>query len=177
MLRNVSFSNEHQDLVQIDNHYKDVSESIEEYFNFKTKAIPERFWHEPLNKIKDERLAELELTSSFSILSAIEAAFRIDYLQRCYKRKLKDDLSKAFQEIYKSRETKGSRASLENDILETWKENSSIDKHKFSNLKGALKFRHWIAHGRYWERNFNRYDYFSIYTLAQEIFSSFNFIK
>jgi len=174
---NINFSHEHQDVTQIDNHHKDLTAAIEEYFNFTDKTIPERMWHEPLDKIKRKRLYELEFTSSLSILAAIEAAFRIDYLQRCYQRKPKNELSKALQEIYKVKESKGFRSSFMDDILKTWKEKSSIAKHKFGNLKGAWKFRNWIAHGRYWERNFNRYDYFSIYSLAQDIFSNFNFIE
>ena len=47
-----------------------------------------------------------------SLLAAVEAAFRIDYLQRCYQRK-KDGVSRQFWEIYKEKET---RASLEDEL-------------------------------------------------------------
>jgi hypothetical protein len=179
MAENDYFSYEHQDLIQIDNQYKNLIAAIEEYF--KAKEIPENLLHESpniikneINKLKNDYLVELELISSFSILAAIDAAFNIDYLQRCYERKLKDNISKTFNKIYKS---KVDRPSLVDDILETWKQFSFIDRHIFGNLKGAWKFRNWLAHGRYWKRNFNRYDYFSIFTLAQEIFTTFKFYK
>lgn len=174
MPRKVSFSNEHQDLTQIESHHTDVTEAIKEYLNLRTRALLENSLHHSPYKLKNERLAELELTSSLSILSAIEAAFRIDYLQRCYKRK-KDSLSRTFRTIHRS---KGSRVSLEDDILDSWRQKSSMPKSILNSLKGALKFRHWLAHGRYWEPKFGRdkYDYQSVYELAQTIFESFPFI-
>ena len=63
------------------------------------------------------RLAELDRNTTMSLLAAVEAAFRIDYLQRCYQRK-RIDVSRQFLEIYKEKE---SRASLEDDIFEVWK--------------------------------------------------------
>ena len=50
---------------------------------------------------------------SFSILSALEAAFRIDYLTRCNQKK-EDSLSKKMREIYQNKEN---CVSLEKTIL------------------------------------------------------------
>ena len=46
-------------------------------------------------------------------------------------------------------------------------------------LKGAFKFRHWLAHGRYWDPNLGRkkYDFQSLYALAEEFFECFLYKK
>jgi hypothetical protein len=177
MDRKVSFSNQHQELLQIESHHADVTFAISEYFRPRTGEYPERFLGYSIDELKSEltlRLAEIDITSSLSLLSAIEAAFRIDYLQRCYMRK-KDPLSRTFREIHKH---KGSMASLEDDILDTWKQCTIESKEILGHLKGALKYRHWIAHGRYWEPKLGRskYDYQSVYQLAQTVFLSFPFV-
>jgi hypothetical protein len=176
MVKKVSFSQQHQEISQIEVYYTDMKEAAGEYFKPRTEKLPERFLGytvSELNAERDECLAELDRTSSLSILSAIEAAFRIDYLQRCYKKK-KDSLSRAFRKIHKR---KGSKASFEHDILFAWKENSSGANKVLEDIKRAYKYRHWLAHGRYWEPKLGRakYDYQSTYQLAQIVLNSFPF--
>lgn len=176
MVKKVSFSKQHQEISQIEVYYADMTEATREYFKPRTEKLSERFLGytiSELNTERDERLAELDRTSSLSILSAIEAAFRIDYLQRCYQKK-KDPLSRAFFKIHK---LKGSNASFEDDILSAWKENSSGANKVLGDIKGAFKYRHWLAHGRYWEPKFGRakYDYQSLYQLAQNVYDRFPF--
>lgn len=176
MAKKVSFSNQHQEMSQIENHRTDVTVATKEYFRPRTGEYPERFLGYSITELKFElnlRLNEIDITSSLNLLSAIEAAFRIDYLQRCYMRK-KDPLSRTFREIHK---LKGSKASLEDDILDSWKQNTTALKEILGHLKGAIKFRHWIAHGRYWEPKLGRtkYDYQSVYQLAQLVFLNFPF--
>jgi len=104
-----------------------------------------------------------------SLLAAVEAAFRIDYLQRCYQKK-KDDVSRQFWDIYKEKDT---RASLEDDIFEVWKNATSGSSKLIAELRGAFKFRHWLAHGRYWTPKLGqRYDYLSVYPLVLQALSS-----
>ena len=102
------------------------------------------------------RLEEHERTTSLNLLAALEAAFRIDFLQRCYERR-KDRLSRALRQIYTQQER---RVSLEDDILPAWRQNSSVSPRVIANLKDAFRYRHWLAHGRYWEPKLGRkYDY------------------
>ena len=176
MANRVSFSNQHPEMTQIENHRIDVTVAIKEYFRPRTSEFPERFLGYSITELTielNERLSEIDVSSSLSLLSAIEAAFRIDYLQRCYQKK-KDPLSRVFREIHK---VKGSKTSLEDDILDSWKQNSSAPKEILGHLKGALKFRHWLAHGRYWAPKLGRtkYDYQSVYQLAQLVFLNFPF--
>ncbi len=83
----------------------------------------------------------------------------------------KDILSRTFKEIF---DLKGNEASLEQDIFNSWKHPSDVPNYIVSELIGAFKYRHWLAHGRYWEPKLgSKYDYHSIYTLGQLIVSSF----
>ncbi len=109
------------------------------------------------------------------MLTALEAAFRVDYLYRCQK-KMKDDLSRAFRKIYRDREE---NARLDEDIFETWKRKSLAPGPRLiGELRGAFKFRHWLAHGRYWEPKLGRkYDFNFIYSLADDVLNAFPLLE
>lgn len=173
MANKVSFSNKHLDLQNISIHHLDIESSLKQYFKSKSE---ERFTGYTEKEISNEllrRKSELSHTSCLSLLAALEAVFRIDYLQRNYNKK-KDSLSREFRAIYKKKSTK---ASLEDDILDAWKENTHGTSQLISDLKGAYKYRHWLAHGRYWQPKMGRsnYDYESIYELTELILNSFPF--
>jgi hypothetical protein len=125
--------------------------------------------------VTDELLARLEeadLTSSLTVLAAVEAAFRIDYLQRCYRR-AKDPVSRAFRDIYKIKQL---HASLEDEIFEAWLHNSCGARSIIADLRSAFRFRHWLAHGRYWTPKLGRrYDFNAVFELANLTLSSFPF--
>jgi len=119
---------------------------------------------EELSNELECRIDELDKSTAFTVLAAIEAHLRIDFLQRCYNRE-KDSLSRKFREL---NEEKGSNIPLE-DILELWRQHISR-KSVISELRGALNYRNWLAHGRYWvARLGRRYDYYSVLILAKNI--------
>ncbi|WP_395142894.1 hypothetical protein [Armatimonas sp.] len=119
------------------------------------------------------RLEENESSSVLTIMSGLEASFRIDYLQRCYKKE-KDGLSREFRDMYKQYE---SSIRLEDGILSAWKNQMLVDHILIGNIRGAFKYRHWLAHGRYWTPKLGqKYDYDSVYLLAEEVYSTFPFI-
>ena len=180
MADRISFSGQHLALQEIFAQHADVEASLRSYFSPASVDYAVRFsdYKKPddvQDAVKDElemRLAEHERTTIFAILAALEAAFRIDYLQRSYKKK-KDSLSRGFRDLHRK---KGSRASLEDEILDEWKKYSSVSGKVIGDLKGAFKYRHWLAHGRYWEPKLGqKYDYYSVYILAESIFGSFPF--
>ena len=118
----------------------------------------------------DEVLEENERDSSMNILAALEAAFRIDFIQLGQARK-RDGLSRILRSLYME---KGARASLEDDILRGWKQVYPDLRSIVSDLIGAFRYRHWLAHGRYWTpRLGRRYDYQEIYALTDSIFDAF----
>lgn len=170
--KRVSFSGSEPQIVEIDRHYQDIESSIQLYFSESNPEAKILFAGKTKIELDDQLASVLEENAklvSMSLLSAIEAAFRIDYLQRCYKRK-SDSLSRTFRKIHQE---KGARASLEDDIFDTWKAHSSVPKQVVYDLKSAFRYRHWLAHGRYWPKLGRKYDYFSIYTLGQTVLSSF----
>ncbi|PCI42773.1 MAG: hypothetical protein COB41_08830 [Proteobacteria bacterium] len=173
--KRVSFSKKNLVLDEIDHYYRNIEASTRLYFSSSNPTSDEVF----VGRTKTEIEYELEVVSvenenlvALNLLASIEAAFRVDYLQRCYKKK-KDSLSLALRTIH---DIKGSHASLEDDIFTAWKDNTSSSSAVISDLKGAFKYRHWLAHGRYWEPKLGKkYDYFSVFILAQTVFNSFPF--
>jgi hypothetical protein len=115
----------------------------------------------------DARLEETDQRSAFFILTSLEAIFKIDYEFRC-RMKMKDDLSRKFREMYKRQEM---RVSLEEDIFESWKEHEPQARNLISEVKGAFKFRHWMAHGKYGARRFGRqkYDFALLFSIARRL--------
>jgi len=62
------------------------------------------------------------------------------------------------------------------DILEGWKRYTSASSSLIGDLRGAFKFRHWLAHGRYWTPRFGRkYDFDSVRLMAEGIVAGFQF--
>jgi hypothetical protein len=123
-----------------------------------------------VDSARDVRILETEIRSSLVALASIEAAFRVDYLTRV-ERRLKDALSVKLRDLHSQQ---GVRISFEADILEAWKDSYPELKTLIGDLKGALKYRHWLAHGRYWTPKFGRdYDYLTIDLLAIAIQNNF----
>ena len=173
----IPFSSMNQDLSEIADHYRDVADALRRYYHVSSVNASTRFVGYSPAELSDElrcRLEEVDLTSTLSILAATEAVFRIDYLQRCYQRK-KDALSRSFRYLYAEKRNK---ASLEEDILSVWKREYPYLVPLIGELKGAFKYRHWLAHGRYWEPILGqRYDYLSVYQLAETVMAKFRFEK
>lgn len=169
MARRVSFSNENLSIDEIAYYKQDLEKAISlyykrysEYEKFQTFNLKE------LTKEKALRLKELELNAIFMLLSSVEALFRIDFNIRVNK-KLKDELSREFRDIYKNKQK---RISLNEDILKTWQSNFVSFESIITKYKETLKYRHWLAHGRYWEPKFQKYDFDSVYIVADSIISN-----
>ena len=83
-------------------------------------------------------------------------------------------MSREFREMHKKRDA---RVSLEEDILAAWLEHSnalSVRPRLVSDLKTAFKYRHWLAHGRYWTPKLGRkHSYDSLFILARDILDTF----
>ena len=169
----VIFSGKNIDLAEVATHYGDVSDALKLFFSASSPSFVIRFiGYSPNDIIVElkERENEIDLSTTMTLLAAVEAAFRIDYLQRCYKRK-KDAVSRDFRKLYTQ---KDATASFEEDILEIWKKNTSGSSQLIGDLRGAFKFRHWMAHGRYWTPKLGRqFDYLSVYPIAQQAVTSF----
>ncbi|MHB8202069.1 MAG: hypothetical protein ACYDHG_00015 [Desulfomonilaceae bacterium] len=178
MSKRVSLSGQEQDLPEI-NAYADVTSAMQAYFNPPDGYYDGRLALDSLSELKFKlqiRLDEIDRSSTLSVFAAIEAVFRIDYLERCYQKK-KDPISRFFRQLYKER---GRRVSLEDDILSVWMCEAKGATPVLAKLKDALKYRHWLAHGRYWVLRTGRhsnYKFQEIYLLAETIINSFPFVS
>lgn len=94
----------------------------------------------------DDLRDEADRVACLSLLAAAEAVLRIDYLKHVYGRS-KDAVGRVFRTIHKEKDVK---ARLSDDLLKTWVGEHSGAKVAVSEFRGALKFRDWLAHGRYW---------------------------
>ena len=165
---------ERLDIEQIDGRRRDTEAAIEAYFAPGNPGSALRFLGFTPREVRAEKealLKELRLSSSMNVFGALEAAFRIDFLQRCYRRE-KDAVSRAFRDLYTD---KGPRVALEGDILGAWRQNSNVRPKVIADLTSAFKYRHWLAHGRYWNPRFQTLDYDDIYALAEATLKSFPF--
>src|SRR4030042_2356336 len=123
MSERVSFSKLNLKLREIAEHHADIENALKNYYGFSGSAgLPSHpkfrgYTRQELVTEFKKRIEELERTSSFSLLSSLEASLIIDYLSRCYGKK-KDPLSLDLRALHKS---KAQRASLEQDILTIWK--------------------------------------------------------
>jgi hypothetical protein len=168
----VAFSRRNVNISDFALYHSDIEDSLRLYFSPGSPTFDVRFYGdtvEEINQKREERLAEADLASAMTVLAALEAAFRIDYLQRCYRRE-KDALSRALRDLHKRQQT---RVRLD-AILDAWKDHASIETRLFGDLSGVLLFRHWLAHGRYWEPKLGRkYDFVAVYGLAVNVLSNF----
>lgn len=170
MGKRVSFSPEPLGFKRVAVSHSDTAKSIRFYYGHPSiQAQDSKFVGYSVSEVEQERdqlLEELDKNSAFNVLAALEASFRIDFLQRCYDRR-KDPLSRRFRDLEKVR---GSKVALEEDILDSWITHDPAVKSLLSKLKGAFRYRHWLAHGRYWEPKLGqKYDFFSVYLLAQGV--------
>jgi hypothetical protein len=175
------FPDNHLDIDEINAHFFDTEKALQKYFsttNFSTANRDEKgaYYASSLEEFSDarkKRLDEQDRLASLTILASLDAAFNMDYLYRA-ETKQKDALSKALREIHKKRKKTKKRVSLESEILATWLEHTKAKNNKnlIYNLKGAFKYRHWLAHGRYWTpKSRQKYDLFGLQTLSELIFN------
>lgn len=167
MASRVAFSDQNVDITAHALHHNDVEKALNLYFSPASPHYMQRFIGDSPSDVANElsrRLDELDLSSTFTVLGAVEASFRVDYLQRCYAKR-KDPISRQFRQIYKKY---GNKAYLDQHIFATWQELVPQSKDVIFTLRGAFRFRDWLAHGRYWRPKLGRrYDYLTVYTLAE----------
>ena len=168
--RRVSFSGPQLELEQIAQHHADMEAAVGNFFSIGNPADARRFagyTQEDMEKEKEEVIEENERNAIMNTLAALEAAFRIDYLERCQKRK-RDPLSRQFRMIYVARRE---RVSLHDDIFRMWKRHSDDARRTVSRVEDAYRYRNWLAHGRYWTLKIgDPYDYATMYRLAEPAF-------
>jgi hypothetical protein len=99
----------------------------------------------------DAQRGQLELLTMFEILATTEAVLRIEVKTRVVARK-KDPLSRRFRKLHRA---KGDRIRLDEDILAAMNEDG-VSTGAIAAFRGALRLRHWLAHGRHWHPKLSR---------------------
>ena len=163
----VSFSNQNVPLAYVREKYQVSMDALNDFYrttNSRFISYTMQEFQQELDKSRDE----LEKVFSLDLLSCVEASCRIDYLNRLGK-KLKDPVSQAMRALKLSDPRK---ASLEDHILSIWQNTGSYRNSYMSEIKRAFKYRHWLAHGRYWVlRNGITFDFPSLYALMNPFIS------
>src|ERR1700735_5408376 len=133
----VTFSKRNVNISDLALHHFDMEESLRLYFSPSASTFGARFFGDSIEEVGArlaQRLAEVDMASALTVLSALEAAFRIDYLQRCY-RKERDPLSRAFRDLHKRKQT---RVRLETEIFDIWKENTNVEGWLIEHLRSVF---------------------------------------
>ena len=166
MYRRVAFAASYPELQDIAEHYEISVKSMALLYSQLNPGFASDFQyytHDEVAKERDDRLEEIDASLALTLLASIEATFRVDYLRRCYRRR-RDSLSRDFRLLYRK---KGRNVSFEEELLEGWKRHSNVRQSLLGDIKGAFKYRHWLAHGRYWIPKLGRrYDFSNIFGLV-----------
>lgn len=168
MAKKVSKSNLQLTKEEVADSYNFREKSLRILFSEKNPQFDLDFTGFSEDEVKEElakQLDEIEKDACMNLLACIEAKFRLDYIIRC-EGKHKDEISRKFRELFADYQY---RISLEDGILEEWKNSPEIPPSVISNIKGAFKYRHWLAHGRYWTYKSNTYDFWGLYMLATQV--------
>lgn len=124
-----------------------------------------------INELKEARLSESEMTHSLILLAAIEAKIRTDANERHVNR-YKDPLSRKIRGLYRDRKN----IKLEDHLISARSEVEPQNKRFYDELRKALKYRHWLAHGRYWTMP-NLFDFTQIVLIISNIESNSSFYE
>ncbi len=168
MAKRASKSNDYLDSKDVAEIYEFREKSLKLLFSENNPNFDSDFTGYTPTEIKselEEQIEEVEKDACLNLLACIEAKFRLDYIIRCEKR-YKDSISRKFREYFSDYQY---RISLEDTILEEWKNIPEVNASIISNIKGAFKYRHWLAHGRYWTYKSMKYDFYGLYSLALQV--------
>lgn len=101
----------------------------------------------------DMQRRELDRLTVLNLVASAEASIKDDFFHRV-KRNLRDPLSRAYQKWYKALPpAKQRRPDFdEGGILEVLKDARVMDNHVVGQYRECLRSRHWIGHGRNWDK-------------------------
>lgn len=132
----------------------------------------------------DDMEREAERQTCLLLVATAEGILRADFRQRA-KSKDSDPIAKAFRDLYQDYSagrgggkevplSPDRRVGLKDSLLEVWKQHlSEKTRQDIRMLSDAINYRHWLAHGRYWQPWLGRQHYnpLSIKISIDNIFS------
>jgi hypothetical protein len=95
-----------------------------------------------------EMQREMDTQTTLLLAASFEAVFQVDLHTRVSERR-KDPLSKQLRKLWQRRRLSG-RLEVE-ELLEFWKKETGR-RREIGELKQLIQYRHWLAHGRYWQQ-------------------------
>lgn len=118
----------------------------------------------------DTLATEVELGYILSLVASAEAAFRKDFETKADKGKRNGkNLKDRFYQIRRDQSQKGKFIKLETHIIDGWKTYGNLPNNAvLSQLKAALKLRHWIAHGRNWTFKSGSLDFEAVFLIVRD---------
>lgn len=174
-MRSQMYSDEKLTIENVVDYYEDSLEAIG-LLELKVKneefPYPSKFIGATRQEVKEafeQRRRELEYNANFNLIAATEAILKIDFDERVSRRgKGQGQLNNEFYKIYKEYNPK---ISLENHILEQWKLFKPEERDVFSSFKGLIKYRNWLAHGRYWQPELSRHkhDFVTVHVICNKV--------
>lgn len=100
-------------------------------------------------------MQELEHLTAMDMFSAAEACFWRDYRHRGVSSEV-DPFTVAMRNLYAG--SGGPSFYKLEPVIKVWQAHTAHPLPQyFSEFKGALHYRHWLAHGRHWDLNVKRY--------------------
>jgi hypothetical protein len=150
---------------------EDAKASLRHYFNIILggEIVPENkkfLTEDEIKELLKRRLGETDARSSLILLTFIESQFRLHYKKRSkMQRKIRAELKKKHG---LSNRGEIARPSLEDGLFEAWKRVLPDESVFFDSLKTSFKYRHWLAHGRYFILASDRPDYGDLFLAAQK---------
>lgn len=104
------------------------------------------------NRYKARRRG-LDRLTLLNLVASAEGSLKLDYFRRV-KKKLKDPLSRAYRKWHKGLSLKKKQRPDfdEPGILDELKKTKLIDNQLIGRFRECLQARHWVGHGRYWDK-------------------------
>ena len=101
----------------------------------------------------DAQRREFNRLTVLNLVASVEASIRIDYFRRV-KGNLKDRLAIAYQKWHKTLSNRKKQLPNfdEYGILDELKTAGVMDNHIVGQYRECLRARHWVGHGRYWDK-------------------------
>lgn len=184
-VKKFQFASHNRSLEEIKSYYDKVLASLERQYSRDSNINYDSFFafmsEEEIAAEFDNLKEELSMEGAFELLAYLEKIFRIDCNIRCTK-KYRDDLSRAFREIYKSVGKIQYRIGFLDVIVAGWKEVFlEPDPHNqdvldmFCQINDFFTFRNWMAHGRYWYYPYNKgkHNFDATWIMVNEVENAF----
>jgi hypothetical protein len=118
-------------------------------------------------------IQESEQLATMALFAAVEASLQIDYHNRVRRRiKKGKSLRQLYKKIHQATTHKKLQAPPVQWLLDSWKQVLHQSAQLGGNLLAAFRYRHWLAHGRYWVFRGNAISHDLLFSLVSRFFKA-----